>query len=150
MFDAVDQVCLALAPMTGMIATATFDTERMQAAADAPALAATDLAEWLVAAGTPFRDAHALVGALVRESLVGRRVAGELVGATPASGPTPPRSSRPAWPSAGAPPRAAPARCRCRSSSSGFASGWRPTSTASRTAEEGTDDGTRTQLAAGR
>ncbi|MDQ1425810.1 MAG: argininosuccinate lyase, partial [Acidimicrobiaceae bacterium] len=71
LFDAVDQVLLALAAMTGMIATATFMPERMQAAADSPALAATDLAEWLVAAGTPFRDAHAVVGALVRESLAG-------------------------------------------------------------------------------
>jgi argininosuccinate lyase len=54
-----------------MIATATFVPERMQAAADDPGLSATDLAEWLVAGGTPFRDAHALVGALVRESLAG-------------------------------------------------------------------------------
>jgi argininosuccinate lyase len=71
LFDAVDQVLLALAAMTGMIATATFVPERMQAAADDPALSATDLAEWLVAAGTPFREAHALVGGLVRESLAG-------------------------------------------------------------------------------
>ena len=34
-----------------------------------PTMAATDLAEWLVAAGTPFREAHAVVGALVRASL---------------------------------------------------------------------------------
>ena len=55
----------------GMIATATFDSQRMQAAADAPALAATDLAEWLVERGVPFRDAHAVVGTLVRRSLAG-------------------------------------------------------------------------------
>jgi argininosuccinate lyase len=71
LFDAVDQVLLALAAVTGMIATATFVPERMQAAADDPALSATDLAEWLVAAGTPFREAHAIVGGLVRESLAG-------------------------------------------------------------------------------
>jgi argininosuccinate lyase len=69
LFDAVDQVALALSALTGMIATATFDIDRMAAAAGSPTMAATDLAEWLVAAGTPFREAHALVGALVRESL---------------------------------------------------------------------------------
>ena len=54
-----------------MIATATFVPERMQAAADAETTAATDLAEWLVRAGTPFREAHAVVGALVRRHLAG-------------------------------------------------------------------------------
>ena len=69
LFDAVDQVSLALAAIGGMVATATFVPERMQAAADAPAASATDLAEWLVARGVPFRHAHATVGALVRASL---------------------------------------------------------------------------------
>jgi argininosuccinate lyase len=71
LFDTVDQVLLALTAMAGMIATATFEPDRMQEAADGPAMAATDLAEWLVASGTPFREAHALVGGLVRESLEG-------------------------------------------------------------------------------
>jgi argininosuccinate lyase len=52
-----------------MIATATFAVDRMTAAASAPTMAATDLAEWLVARGVPFREAHAVVGALVRASL---------------------------------------------------------------------------------
>jgi len=69
LFDAVDQVSLALGAVAGMIRTATFDVARMQAAADSPVAAATDLAEHLVMAGTPFREAHAIVGALVRESL---------------------------------------------------------------------------------
>jgi argininosuccinate lyase len=69
LFDAVDQVSLALGAIAGMIATATFDTARMQAAADSPHLAATDLAEHLVVGGMPFRDAHAVVGALVRDSI---------------------------------------------------------------------------------
>ena len=51
LFDAVEQVSLALAAIGGMIATATFVPERMQAAADSPTASATDLAEWLVAAG---------------------------------------------------------------------------------------------------
>ena len=52
-----------------MIAAATFNVESMQAAADAPAAAATDVAEWLVARGMPFRQAHAKVGELVARSL---------------------------------------------------------------------------------
>jgi argininosuccinate lyase len=69
LFDAVEQVRLALGALTGMIASATFDHDRMQAAADVPTAAATDLAELLVARGMPFRDAHAVVGSLVRQSL---------------------------------------------------------------------------------
>ena len=57
LFDSVDQVSLALSALAGMIATATFDTgDAMGAAAGAPVMAATDLAEWLVARGTPFVD----------------------------------------------------------------------------------------------
>ena len=70
-FDALAQISLALAAMTGLLATATFDTDRMAEAADDPAVAATDLAELLVQAGTPFRTAHAIVGELVRRSLEG-------------------------------------------------------------------------------
>jgi argininosuccinate lyase len=66
LFDSVDQVSLALAALTGMIETATFVPERMAAAADAETSAATDLAEWLVGTGVPFRDAHGIVGELVR------------------------------------------------------------------------------------
>ncbi|HTN81447.1 MAG TPA: argininosuccinate lyase [Acidimicrobiales bacterium] len=69
LFDAVDQVALALGALTGMIEGARFDLERMAAAADDPMLAATDLAELLVAKGVPFREAHAIVGGLVRDAL---------------------------------------------------------------------------------
>jgi argininosuccinate lyase len=68
LFDAVDQVRLALSAVSGMLATATFDTDRMAAAADTPESAAVDLAEHLVASGVPFREAHSLVGGLVREA----------------------------------------------------------------------------------
>jgi argininosuccinate lyase len=71
-----------------MIATATFDTDRMAAAASSPTMAATDLAEWLVAAGTPFREAHVVVGALVRASLEpGAPPLADLVAADPRLGP---------------------------------------------------------------
>ena len=69
LFDALDQVALGLAALTGMLAELTFETERMAAAADDPAAAATDLAEFLVQAGMAFREAHAVVGELVRRSI---------------------------------------------------------------------------------
>jgi argininosuccinate lyase len=81
LFDAVDQVRLALGAITGMIATATFRPERMQAAADAETTSATDLAEWLVERGVPFRDAHAIVGTLVRRLLAGEGTLRDLVSA---------------------------------------------------------------------
>jgi argininosuccinate lyase len=83
LFDAVDQLSLGLAAMSGLYGTLTFDLARMQGAADSPYAAATDLAELLVDRGTPFRDAHALVGALVRDSLERRVPLAELVEAHP-------------------------------------------------------------------
>ena len=65
LFDSIDQVGRGLVALAGMIGTATFRADRMAAAGAAEALVATDLAEWLVARGTPFREAHARVGALV-------------------------------------------------------------------------------------
>jgi argininosuccinate lyase len=87
LFDAVDQIRLALGAVTGMIATATWVPERMQAAADAETSSATDLAEWLVQRGTPFRDAHAIVGLLVRRTLAGEGALRDLVAAEPTLGP---------------------------------------------------------------
>jgi argininosuccinate lyase len=86
LFDAMDQVSLALSALSGMIATARFVPERMRTAADAPTMAATDLAEFLVRAGTPFRDAHAIIGALVRRSLAGEGALVDLVRAEPRLG----------------------------------------------------------------
>jgi argininosuccinate lyase len=87
LFDAVDQVSMALGALTGMIATATFVPEAMRAAADAETTAATDLAEWLVRQGTPFREAHAIVGSLVRRHLAGEATLRDLVADHPALGP---------------------------------------------------------------
>jgi argininosuccinate lyase len=86
LFDAADQVRLALGAVTGMLATITFVPARMQSAADAESTAATDLAEWLVQRGTPFRDAHAVVGALVRAALQGERSLRALVDEHPELG----------------------------------------------------------------
>ncbi|MDE0162589.1 MAG: argininosuccinate lyase [Acidimicrobiaceae bacterium] len=71
LFDAVDTTLLTLAALDGLLATARFNTGRMADAASSPYAAATDLAEWLVARGAPFREAHAAVGDLVRRSLAG-------------------------------------------------------------------------------
>jgi argininosuccinate lyase len=87
LFDAVEQVSLGLAALGGLLGTAEFDTDRMAAAADAPEAAAVDLAEWLVAAGMPFRDAHHVVAGIVRESLAGGASMAEAVGAHPQLGP---------------------------------------------------------------
>jgi argininosuccinate lyase len=70
-----------------MLRELTFDTDRMAAAADDPAAAATDLAEFLVRAGTPFRDAHAIVGDLVRRSIDDGEALADLVAAAPELGP---------------------------------------------------------------
>jgi argininosuccinate lyase len=86
LFDTFDQITLALVAMEGLLSTCVFDTERMQAAADAPGLVAVDLAEWLVARQVPFREAHGIVGALVRESIERRVPISELIEAHPAFG----------------------------------------------------------------
>jgi argininosuccinate lyase len=86
LFDALDQVALGLAALRGLLATAEFDHERMQAAADSPYAAATDLAEFLVERGEPFREAHAIVGGLVRDSIERRVPLAELVAAHPLLG----------------------------------------------------------------
>lgn len=87
LFDAVDQVGLGLRAIAGLLGSATFDTDAMARAADSPTAAATDLAEYLVEAGMPFRQAHAVVGSLVRRSMAGEGSLADLVAAEPALGP---------------------------------------------------------------
>lgn len=67
-FDSVDTIALALEVWVAMLPQVTFDTERMAAAARDPELFATDLAEYLVQKGLPFREAHEVVGRLVAQS----------------------------------------------------------------------------------
>lgn len=69
LFDSVQQVGLGLRAIAGMIATAKINASTMKSAADSQLLGATDLAEWLVAQGMAFREAHAHVGALVSKSI---------------------------------------------------------------------------------
>jgi len=65
-FDTVEQLLLVLPAMTGMIATLRFDTARMAQSAPEGFALATDIAEWLVRSGVPFREAHEIAGASVR------------------------------------------------------------------------------------
>jgi argininosuccinate lyase len=69
LFDAVDTVLLVLPGVAGALGEITFHPERMKAALTS-SMMATDLADYLVAKGTSFREAHAAVGALVRQSEV--------------------------------------------------------------------------------
>ena len=69
-----------------MIATATFHQSAMGEAADAEMLFATDLAEWLVLQGTPFRQAHAMVGSLVQQSISSNESLSDLVRKDPKFG----------------------------------------------------------------
>lgn len=86
LFDAVDQIVMALGAMGGLLATSTFVTDAMAEAANSPYACATDLAEYLVEQGTPFRDAHAIVGEIVRNALEGRGAMVDLVAAHPQLG----------------------------------------------------------------
>jgi argininosuccinate lyase len=65
-FDAVDTLEVLLPAVIGMTATLTFHTARMAELAPQGFALATDVAEWLVRRGVPFRDAHEISGACVR------------------------------------------------------------------------------------
>ena len=65
-FDAADNLMLALAAMTGMVADMSAQVENLKSAASSGFSTATDLADWLVRElGLPFRDAHHVTGSLV-------------------------------------------------------------------------------------
>ncbi|MEU0932731.1 argininosuccinate lyase [Embleya sp. NPDC005971] len=65
-FDSCDTLEVLLPAFTGMIATLTFHRERLAELAPAGFSLATDIAEWLVRQGTPFRVAHDVAGACVK------------------------------------------------------------------------------------
>ena len=66
-FDAVDTLGNSLVVMTGMIRTMQVNEDAMRTGALGGFMAATDLADYLVGTGVPFREAHAIVGRLVLE-----------------------------------------------------------------------------------
>ena len=67
LFDAIDTLKLALPVVAGALETMTLRPERMAQALD-DAMLATDLADWLVAQGVPFRQSHHIVGQVVAEA----------------------------------------------------------------------------------
>jgi argininosuccinate lyase len=75
LFDAIDTLELCLRVAAAMLDGIRFDRERMSAAAADELMAATDVADLLVRRGVPFREAHGIVGGLVRGALdSGRRL----------------------------------------------------------------------------
>ncbi len=69
LFDAADTIELCLRALAGMLPGIRFDRERMAEAASDEMAAATDVADLLVRRGLPFREAHGVVGGLVRHAL---------------------------------------------------------------------------------
>ncbi|HVV87793.1 MAG TPA: lyase family protein, partial [Kofleriaceae bacterium] len=78
LYDAVETTAAALEVAAGMIEDLELDRERLRAAVDRGYLVATELADYLVARGRPFRDAHDIAGHLVREALAAGKELAEL------------------------------------------------------------------------
>ena len=68
LFAAHDQVADMVAVATGALASTKFNAERLRAAASNPALLATEAADYLVRKGIPFRQAHDIVGKVLRQA----------------------------------------------------------------------------------
>jgi argininosuccinate lyase len=69
LFDAIDTLELCLMVASEMLEGITFDRDRMAAAASDEFIAATDVADLLVRRGVPFREAHGMVGGIVRAAV---------------------------------------------------------------------------------
>jgi argininosuccinate lyase len=69
LFDAIDTVEALLDAAAGMLDGIAFDRERLEEASGDEMLAATEVADLLVRRGVPFREAHGIVGDLVRDAV---------------------------------------------------------------------------------
>jgi argininosuccinate lyase len=78
LFDAIDTIELCLDATVGMLDGIEFDRERLADASGDEMLAATEVADLLVRRGVPFREAHGIVGGLVRDALESDRRLSEL------------------------------------------------------------------------
>ena len=78
LFDAIDTVELCLDAAAGMLAGIEFDRERLESASGDEMLAATEIADLLVRRGVPFREAHGIVGGLVRDAVEGGKALSDL------------------------------------------------------------------------
>ncbi len=77
LFDAEDIVLPSLTAAAGLLETAGFDVDRMRQAAEESDVLATDIADYLVARGLPFREAHIVVSDLTRgAAAAGKRLDG--------------------------------------------------------------------------
>jgi argininosuccinate lyase len=78
LFDAIDTIEACLEAAEGLLAGIEFDRERLEEASGDEMLAATEVADLLVRRGVPFREAHGIVGGLVRDAIEGERSLSEL------------------------------------------------------------------------
>jgi argininosuccinate lyase len=78
LFDAIDTLESCLDAGVGMLAGIQFDRERLEAASGDEMLAATEIADLLVRRGVPFREAHGIVGGLVRDAVEQGKALSEL------------------------------------------------------------------------
>ncbi len=78
LFDAVDTIESCLDAAAGMLAGIAFDRKRLEDASGDEMLAATEVADLLVRKGVPFREAHGIVGSLVRDAVESGRSLSEL------------------------------------------------------------------------
>ena len=78
LFDTVDTLEAVLRVVPPMLRSLTFRVDRMREAAGANYSTATDLADYLVRKGLPFREAHEIVGRVVRHGIATKRELGEL------------------------------------------------------------------------
>lgn len=78
LFDSIDTIKLALEVFAEMVSGMDVNRERTAAAASDPLLLATDLADYLVKHGVPFRHAHEVIGKLVAHTIAERRSFHEL------------------------------------------------------------------------
>ncbi len=68
LFDSVDTMLAALGVVRGMIESATFNADKMRYAAESSYVLATDVADYLVGKGMPFREAHIIVSNLSEQA----------------------------------------------------------------------------------
>jgi argininosuccinate lyase len=78
LFDAIDTVESCLDVAAGMLEGIAFDRARMEEASGDEMLAATEIADLLVRRGVPFREAHGIVGGLVRDAIDGGKTLSQL------------------------------------------------------------------------
>lgn len=78
LFDTADTVIPALSAAAGMVRGMTVDAERMRSAAEGSYVLATDIADYLVRKGVPFRKAYIAVAALAKQSIAAGKGFGQL------------------------------------------------------------------------